>query len=218
MRLHARLGLLAGVLAAPLAAPLAVNAQTIQMYSSTFESGLDKPPWGTAAYLTNANTFTNFVGRFNSTASTILMLPVATGLAPGQYPLYNLTFDLYTIDRWEGTASNDYFDIRVNDVNVFHESFSTTGAAQSFRAPNIAGHLGFNSSYADAIYRDISIPFITPSQAHVWIVWDSTGLGLVNDSAWGVDNVRVSYTVVPAPASAGLLSLAGAGLLRRRRR
>jgi hypothetical protein len=33
-----------------------------------------------------------------------------------------------------------------------------------------------------------------------------------------VDNVRINYTIVPAPAAAGLLALAGAGGLRRRRR
>jgi len=201
-----------------LSAPLAANAQSGQLYSNNFESGLDQPPWGTAAFLTNASPFTNFVGRFGAGHSTILYLETPV-IQSWQTINYTLTFDLYTIDRWEGTAGADYFDLRMNGDNIFHQSFSTNGSAQTFRAPDIGpAHLGFDSTAMDAIYRNIVVPFNAGNSAHIGIVFDSSGLGLVNVSSWGVDNVRINYTIAPAPAGAGLLALAGAGGLRRRRR
>ncbi len=218
MRLHTRLASLTCALLAPLAPLSVANAQTYQVYTNSFEAALDQPPWGTAAHLNWASNFSTFVGQFSNNG-TILMLPSPT-LGAGQSAQYTLTFDLYTIDKWEGTAGNDYFGLLMNGNVMFYESFATNGTAQSFRAPNVGpANLGFNSSYNDAIYRDISVPFTVSSVPHVWISWYSSGINpSVSEASWGVDNVRVSYTVVPAPGTAGLALAAGLSCLRRKRR
>jgi hypothetical protein len=213
MRRSARLGLLAGAILAPAAA----QAQT-QIYSNDFESGIGAN-WGTAAILDSGVNFSSFIGRYSSGNGTILMLPTPSigGLNPGEYPAYNLVFDLYTIDNWTGTAGGTHFNIWANSVMVFDESFATNGAAQSFRAPDVGPtNLGFGTSN-DAIYRNISVPLNLTSPPHIWIGFGSTGLPSVSSGSWGIDNVRVNYTIVPAPASAGLLGLGGLAALRRRR-
>ncbi len=211
-----RLALLAGLLLAPIAA----NAQT-QIYANNFESGIGAN-WGTAATLSSNSNFTNFIGRYHSGNGTILMLPVPTvpGLQSGQYPQYNLVFDLFTIDNWDGTAGGDSFDVWINDVNSFHQTFTTHGGAQTFRPADIGpSSLGFGTAN-DAIYRNVTVPFNfgTGGAPHIWIGFGSFGLSSLADGSWGIDNVRVNYTVVPAPASAALLGCTGLLGLRRRRR
>lgn len=209
--------LITALLAGLLLAPAAANAQT-QIYSNNFESGIGSN-WGTAATLSSGPAFTNFIGRYSSGNGTILMLPVPSipGLQAGQFPQYNLVFDLLTIDNWDGAAGGDSFDIWINDVNSFHETFTTHGGSQSFRAPDVGpSPLGFGSAN-DAIYRDITVPFTANGAPHIWIGFGSFGLSSVSDGSWGIDNVRVNYAVAPAPAGAALLGCSGLLALRRRR-
>lgn len=206
------------LLAALCLTPVAANAQT-QIYANNFESGIGAN-WGTAAILSNAPALSNFIGRYHSGNGTILMLPVPTipGLQAGQYAQYNLILDLFTIDNWDGTAGGDSFDIWINEVNMFHETFSTHGGAQSFRGADVGpSSLGFGGSH-DAIYRNITVPFTATGAPHIWIGFGSFGLSNLSDGSWGIDNVRVNYNVVPAPAGAALLGCSGLVALRRRRR
>lgn len=212
--------LAAALLAGTLLAASQANAQTI-VYSNNFESGIGAN-WGTAATLANAGPFTNFIGRYSSGNGTILMLPIPTipGLQSGQYPQYTFKFDLYTIDNWDGTAGGDSFQVYLNSAVVFDQTFTTHGGAQSFRLPDAGpSPMGFGAAN-DAIYRNITIPFNfgTTGAPHIWIGFGSYGLSSVSDGSWGIDNVSVSYTVVPAPASAALLGCSGLVALRRRRR
>jgi hypothetical protein len=212
--------LTAALLAGMFLAPVAAHAQT-QIYANNFESGIGAN-WGTAATLANSSAFSYFIGRYSSGNGTILMLPTPTlpSMPAGNYPQYNLVFDLFTIDSWTGNAGGTSFDIWINDVNSFHQTFATNGAAQSFRAPDVGpAALGFGSAN-DAIYRNISVPFNfgTGGAPHIWIGFGSYGLSSVSVGSWGIDNVRVNYTVVPAPASAALLGCSGLMALRRRRR
>lgn len=137
--------------------------------------------------------------------------------------VYTLTFDLYTIDSWDGLGPQgpDYFEVLINSQLKFSETFATgAGLPQSARQPDIGPmHLGYNTKWHDAIYRDITIEFTLPESAQsIAIDFRGRNLQSVNDESWGIDNVRLSHTPIPAPGPillAGLASLAGA--TRRRR-
>jgi hypothetical protein len=136
--------------------------------------------------------------------------------------LFTLMFDLYIIDSWDGYLTPhgpDHFQVLVNDVMIFDETFANQHHYQSFRAPDVGPmHMGFNSLYKDSIYRDISIPFTIGDAETISIRFRSQGLHSMADESWGLDNVRVSYVPIPSPGAMGLLC---AGLLvmapRRRR-
>lgn len=138
------------------------------------------------------------------------------------YRVYNLTFDLYTIDSWDGNGPQgpDSFRVYVNDALKLNETFATgDGLTQSFRPADVGPvHLGFSPGWKDSIYRDISIDFTLP-QGSKWLWFDFVGVNLqaMHDESWGIDNVRVSTTVVPAPGPLAL-AMGGVAMLRRRRR
>lgn len=135
----------------------------------------------------------------------------------------NVTFDLYVIDSWDGTESTygvDKFLVRANNTLIFDESFTNqTGNHQSYTgAPEVAGtNLGFNT-FNDSIYRNISLDFTVPQGQPIVLLFTDTLNQINNDEAWGIDNVRVSYTVVPAPGVMAMLGGLGTFAARRRRR
>ncbi|HYE60447.1 MAG TPA: hypothetical protein VD997_00500 [Phycisphaerales bacterium] len=143
--------------------------------------------------------------------------------------LFRLTFDFFAIDSWDGDANYinyqgvragpDWLDVNVNQTNIFRETFNNRGYTQTFREPDqLRVNLGYVPEFQDAIYRSITLEFTaTPNQPLV-IRWQDSGLQGLADESWGIDNVNLSYTVIPAPAS---LTLAAGGLAlgaRRRRR
>lgn len=139
------------------------------------------------------------------------------------YRVYRAAFDLYTIDSWDGTNGAygpDLFEVLVNGSLAFSETFATGHVlTQTYRAADVGPvHLGFSPAYTDAIYRQIAIEFTLPEGASVMTL-DFRGRNLqpIQDESWGIDNVNISYTVVPAPGPTAL-GVIGVLCLGRRRR
>lgn len=142
-----------------------------------------------------------------------------------QTPLYTLTFDLYAFDSWDGDGPNfgpDVFEVRVNGQILMHETISNGAKPQSMRAPDIGPeHLAYSSTWADSVYRNITLTFDHPGDANrLHITWLGMGLQGVYDESWAIDNVTLTMhtRTVPVP---GTLAPAGLGLAlaaRRRRR
>jgi hypothetical protein len=90
------------------------------------------------------------------------------------------------------------------------------GYSQSFRAPNVGPiTMGFAPSQADAIYRSIDLPFFVPAGDPIRLHWNDVG-GL--SGTWGIDNMTVSYEILPSPGPLAAFAGLGALGLRRRRR
>jgi hypothetical protein len=211
------------------------------IYSNTFESALGSG-WTSNAVIdasTTAN-FTRFLGRYSQNEGVTLNLTLTGaqisgpqnsgtgGSSPGVRPplSYQLMFDLFTIDSWDGlspTNGPDRFQVLVNNTMLFNHAIAADQSMPSWttypEAPTVNWtHLGFNSAWRDAIFRNVTIDFTLPENTTaVAIRWQSSGLLNLNDESWGIDNVRLSYSVVPAPGTAGLLAAGGLLAARRRR-
>lgn len=166
------------------------NADGKVIYTNDFESTIGSE-W---SVITNDNTypsiFSRFLGRFNSSNSQVTLNTV-----PGK--LYLLEFDLYALDSWDGNNENDFFNVSINNQQVFHETLTNNlGYTQTFRLPDIGGigtNLGFVSDYSDSIYRKIPLVF-TATQTTTQIQFSDSHIytaGL-NDESWGIDNVKVT--------------------------
>jgi len=214
--------------------PAAAASADVQYYSNNFETSTLESGWGhTARIETGPAVFSKYVGRYSENTPTVLNNSVSLTLNratddtgnPGsggaQTTIYTLMFDFYAIDSWRGndsTSGPDKFEVYINSVNTFSHTFSNTTAGQSFRAPDVGpALLGYGASAKDSIYRDITIPFEIGSAPTMIIKWRSDGLTGINNESWGIDNVRISYNVVPAPGSLALLALGGIAAGRRRR-
>jgi len=183
--------------------------------------------------------FTDFNGRFtNSWTQFSMPMPVLPpGITPraggsaggdggggggggggGQYAQFYVTFDLYTIDAWYGTGADNRMIVTANTTDqLLSDTFATMpGYSQTFRAPDVGpAAIGFGAQ-PDALYRNIDLPFSVASQDTIRLRWNDSGN--LQGGSWGLDNVIVSYEIVPAPTSGvamGALALLGA---RRRRR
>ncbi len=158
-------------------------------YFADFETGTG-PEWSLGSVeASEPLSFTRFTGRFGNQAQTLYL----TNLVPGQS--YTLGFDFYAMDSWDGNAgAGDYFNVQVNGVPVFHETFSNNANSQTFPGSPDEGraNFGFNS-YTDAIYRDIEIPFVA-SNAVAAITFSGQNLEAIDNESWGLDNVSVRLT------------------------
>lgn len=198
------------------------------IYSNNFETGTAPgAEWSVNAHFDSGTAFTRFIGRYGTTDSVTLTLPRPPGDDEGQgggggsYRLYNVTFDLYPIDSWDGsepTYGPDAFQVYINNVIAFNETFANQHTLQSFRPPTIGpAPLGFGSAN-DSIYRDISIDFtLDPAATQIKIKFRSQLTQSFADESWGIDNVRVGFSTVPSPGSLALLALGGAIAARRKR-
>lgn len=196
----------------------------VNLYSNDFESTL--PGWaagfsGPAVLHREENQYMGrFNGKYSSTDAVSLFVanPVMS-LPSGVTQRVTLTFDLYVIDSWDGDYPGhgpDHFIVRLNGGEIFNEAFSNQNDSQTFRAPDARFDMGWNAA-PDAIYRDVSITVDALPGQNLNYVFTSTPLTGYWDESWGIDNVRVSYTTVPAPGVTGVAA-AGLGLAMRRRR
>ena len=136
----------------------------------------------------------------------------------GPKPSFWIEFDLYIFDSWDGNAPHgaDFFEVTINDRVAFLETFDNHGGPQSFRAPDVAGHLGYHHMFTDAIYRDIRVPLeLLEGEDRLKIEFRGIDLQGFVDESFGIDNISVM--AVPAPGAA-MLGLAAAGLGAGRRR
>jgi hypothetical protein len=180
-------------------------------YFDDFE-GTVGPEWSPAVTDGSQPALTTFLGRYNNTFVD-LTLPAQNGND------YLLSFDLYIIDSWDGSVHNDIFNVIIDDVSRFSETFTNTAYGdpanfddyQSFPEPlNPRTDIAFEA-YLDAIYH-IDIPF-TASGSTMTIRFQDLGLQPLNDESWGIDNVAVT----PEPTTIVLLGLGGLMLRRRKK-
>jgi hypothetical protein len=137
--------------------------------------------------------------------------------------LYRVTFDLFVIDSWDGTEATygpDAMRLRMNANNIWQQTFTNQlGNLQSFTAPTVGPvALGYTPQFLDSIYRDITVEFTAPVGSDFYLTWEDTlGQGM-SDESWGIDNVRVDYSIVPAPSAAAVLGAGAIAFGRRRRK
>jgi hypothetical protein len=202
----------------------AANAQTL-IYQNNFEAGwLDYRWYANSRLMQDAPIFTTFNGWHSNTATEVhVAQPSMTSLQPGEMLEYTATFDLYIFDSWDGywATGADRILVEVNGVQRFNESFSNDpNKPQSFRAPDMPrANYGGRTAAADAIYRNVALTFKVPADADkVRMRFMDGGIGTYTDESWGIDNFRLSYSVVPAPGAVGLALAGGMLMLPRRRR
>lgn len=234
------------IIAACLAAPAALGADVTEIYFNDFEGSRVGGEW-TKTTLTQHHAFSGFLGRFNRDTVTLRLdrpePPTASRVVPDAgdpnqggdpgdpdpdrprpdpYHVFNVTFDLYLIDSWDGNDpvyGPDTFSVVANGQTLFHEYLSNWAHLPNFRPPDVGPvNLGFDSRWPDSIYRGLSFDFTLPEDAaEIVIHFIGNPNQPINDESWGIDNVSVSYRTVPTPGAAGLLALGGILIAGRRR-
>jgi MYXO-CTERM domain-containing protein len=169
-----------------------------------------------------------FGGTFLRSATGNVVTLTLTGLP--QHSAINLNLLFAAIDSLDGTGtfpSGDFFNVTLDGVSVFRESFANAlpSQIQSYVPPpgvELARHvdLGFSgpgSFYTDSAYDLGADPVFhnlahTGTQATFTFQIEGVGIQDLNDESWAMDNLRVSVTAVPEP-STSVLALAGLGAL-----
>lgn len=204
---------------APLALAIASAAHAGVVYQNDFEVGIPGAPWTGNVRIEQAAPFGRFLGRYSEIEGVAIQFqPPQSGLGVGESFRYTATFDLYVLDSWDGDNGPDRFLVSSNMNILFDETISNSSATQSFRAPDVGpAHMGFNAAYKDSIYRGISVTFAGGASELMKLKWRGEVMQGMSDESWGIDNVVVTWEVVPAPGSMALLG-AGALLMARRKR
>ena len=163
-----------------------------------------------------------------STTLTLTNLP--------SHDAIDLDFLLGTINSWDGIdgfagVTGDYFNVRVDGVEVFEATFSQTSGSQltDYQAPPGGQIVGAANLYTvsaqvgDGAYDMGLEPALsniphTSSTATIEFIADGPGWQgertlfgvssfIEQDEAWAIDNLRVSVTAVPEPSSIVLIGL-----------
>lgn len=207
------------------------TAQAGVLFSDNFEQNWVRSEWSTNTLINRdaTSTFSYFSGRYSGNDFVTLKVaappPPPSGSGGGgggeKYNLFSLVFDIYALDSWDGNDASqgpDTFFVKVNGSTQLSGTIGNVWPTQTLRTPDIGPkHLGFNSAWVDSIYRKMQVDFVLPAGATKAVIdFGAIGLQGLNDESWGIDNVQLSYSVVPAPGAA--LGLAGLGLLGIRRR
>jgi hypothetical protein len=169
-----------------------------------------------------------FGGTFLRSATGNTVTLSLTGLP--QHSAISLQFLFAAIDSLDGTGtfpSGDFFNVTLDGVSVFRESFAnaTPSQIQSYVPPpgvELARHvdLGFTGPggfYTDSAYN-LGVDPVFHNLAHTGTTATFTfriegeGIQDINDESWAMDNLRVSVTPVPEPSTV-FLALAGLGAL-----
>jgi len=217
------------------------------LYSENFERYRFGPEWSGSKTITDMpyHIFSAFSGRYGNTYTQLTLAPLPMlppprlpqpgngdgdegggggGGGGGAHYVVTVTWDLYILDSWDGNDAGgwgeDRFSLFAQNVPIFSETFANQpGVTQTFAGVPAVGPvpLAWNR-YNDSIYRDISANFAYES-GDITLRWMDHGLQSLDDESWGLDNVRVTYSVVPGPGSVAIAGVvAAAGFARRRRR
>lgn len=209
---------------AALAAP-AVPAVAGIILQTDFEVGTPAAPWTNAVQIGQAGSFTRYMGRYSGTdgVSVVFDAPETGGLLPGQHYRYTAEFDLYAIDSWDGAGDGgpllgpDRFMVTANGLTLMNETLATNIYPQTMRQPDVGpAAMGYGLGN-DAIYRDITLGFDGADAEQVTLRWHGQVMQGMNDESWGIDNVTISYEVVPSPGPLALLALGGVLMVKRKR-
>lgn len=202
----------------------------------------------------------NDTGCYNFRCNSLTAPSVPTTLTLTNLPAHtaiSLSFLLAIRDSWDGSyyapnprmefANHDYFNVSVDGVRLFSETFTTWPDAnyvQSYVAPTgglltpIARNYDGNAYLDDAYDMGLDPRFqsIAHSGSTLTISFWADGSGWqgrtngnptcvsdnCSDESWGIDNLRVSILAAPVPepesAAMMLAGLAVLGTLSRRRR
>jgi hypothetical protein len=214
------------------------QAQTLT-YQNDFESGSGSN-WYSNVTTTPTNevpALTKFLGRYTSNQGVQLTITPGAGDSSNSggggsggsstSPInYTVIFDLYLFDNWVGNASGyaEHMQMSVNNSVLFDNAFSNNASHpewQTYPKSPSGGfqQLGGSTSYLDAVYRNVSVSFTALPTDTIVLKWKSQGLpNDLTNASWGLDNVRINSTTVPAPGTLALLGSGGMLAGRRRRR
>ena len=206
-----------------------------QVYFNDFEGAVSG--WSNPAKSLTPSGSRGFLGEFgNETVS----LPLAN--LPG-HDTITISFDLYVIRSWDGNIMtpgvgpdiwstgmlHDGMDEHTFLATTFSNQPSSHTRSQSFplaygdgSSPMYAGAMEVNSlgyqhleySLSSVYHMEFTMEHMG-SNAEFW--FRATGLQHLADESWGLDNVRVSVSGVPAPGALALLGIGGLVMGRRRR-
>jgi MYXO-CTERM domain-containing protein len=212
------------------------GASPTTVYSNDFESAA-------VGNWSNSKTSVTPTGRgyLGDFGNDTVNLPLAN--LPGHTSI-TLSFDLYIIRSWDGNISTPGVGPDIWSCGMTHPdmgehvflgtTFSNQPAAwnrsQSYPlaygdgdSPMYAGAMEVNSlgythrefSLSSVYHMEFTMPEHTDSSANFW--FRATGLQGLADESWGLDNVNVTVSGVPAPGALALLGLGGLVMGRRRR-
>lgn len=216
---------------------LASAATAGPMYFNDFESG-SKAGLNTVGTIEGTQGFSahGFGDSFlrnptdNPTQATVLTID---GFGEGMN-VASLAFDLALINSWDGSDTSagydpDYFEVWVNGVQIFSETFSTfTASNQSFAPP--AGSVIFerqdvfagpHRSWKESAYRMGMVEAFqnirfSGSTLKVSFIAAGRGYQGYEDESWAIDNIAITAIPLPSAATFGLAGLSLLGAARRR--
>jgi MYXO-CTERM domain-containing protein len=228
---------IAAVAATAIATLAGTASASTQVYFNDFE-GTDIGGWSNPSKSLTPIGNRGFLGEFGN--QTVL-LPLA-GL-PG-HDTVTISFDLYVIRSWDGNiltpgVGPDIWSLGLNHDDEMGEhvllatSFSNQpmshNRAQSYPAAfgdadnemyagameiNSLGHIHREFNLSSVYHMEFTIDHVD-SNIEFW--FRAQGLQHLGDESWGLDNVNIAVSGIPAPGAVALLGLGGLVATRRRR-
>lgn len=215
----------------------AASASADTVYFNDFEAESSGSEWTSYAIDTTPNESRGFLGQFGNETVGLHLTDLP------EHEALRLTFDLYIIGSWDGNTQPgpDIWGVRVTDgMTLLHTTFAVSspnsGRTQNYPywtdGPSVPQRTGAAESNTMGYTwsNDVRpIPVQTDAVWHMSIIFPHTGdavgfqfytqgLQPLEDEAWGIDNVRVEASVIPAPGAMGLAMSALGFAARRRRR
>jgi hypothetical protein len=223
----------------------AMDAQAgMIVYQTDFESGMPSTITGNAT-IASVEGYQG-IGHAGNTFSGNLMVNKERGIAGStttltlsNLPIHssmNIGFLLAIINSWDGSSENDRFEVLLDGVTLFSETFDNFFTNDQTYIPPAGvqlidridlppynkafANLGFNGNpdWGDAgydMYLEPRLQNVSHNASTATIVWRATysGGSFPNDEFWGIDNLTITLdstqAVVPEPSMAVIAGLFG---------